>query len=136
MYANERCLDSDARSDATCAAENAAVIEQYQDLLRTSSPEMIERAHTVAFGELTVEQRGILFYQLTKNAVRPRDVPADAHADTLARTAVHGERSHPGMLVRALGGSRNAMVFAAVDRPILGAVACHVVRSLGASSMS
>lgn len=136
MHASERCLDSDAHREPSCAAEDEAVIEQYRDILRTGSPEIIERAHAVAFGELTVEQRGILFYQLTKNAVRPRDVPADAHAETLARAALHAERSHPGMLVHALGGNRSTMVFAAVDRPILGAVACHVVRSLGASSMS
>jgi hypothetical protein len=37
------------------------------------------------------------------------------------------------VLVHALGGSRNTTVFAAVERPLLGAVACHVVRSLGAS---
>lgn len=136
MHAYERCLDSDAGRDPSCAAEDEVVIEQYRDLLRTGSPEIIERVHTVAFSELTVEQRNILFYQLTKNAVRPTDVPADAHADTLARTAALAERTHPGILVQALGGTRSTMAFAAVDRPILGAVACHVVRSLGASSMS
>lgn len=132
MHVIERCLDSDAHSDPSCVAEDESVIEQYRDLLRTGSPDMIERAHTAAFAELTHEQREILFYQLTKNAMLPSDVPPDARADTLAKAAARGERTHPGMLVQALGGSRNTMVFAAIERPLIGAVACHVVRSLSA----
>ncbi len=132
MHVIERCLGSDGRFHPSCAAEDEGVIEQYRELLRTGSPEIIEQAHTAAFGELTLEQREMLFYQLTKNAEKPGDVPPDAHADTLAKTAARAERIHPGVLVHALGGSRNTMVFAAVERPLLGAVACHVVRSLSA----
>jgi hypothetical protein len=132
MHAIERCLDSEFSSDPSCRAENETVIEQYRDLLRTGSPETIEQTHTAAFEQLSLEQRGILFYQLTKNATRPSEVPPDAHADTLARTAARCERTRPGTLLQALGGGRSTVVFAAVERPLLGAVACHVVRSLSA----
>lgn len=129
MHVIERHRGSD---DSPCVAEDEIAIDHYRDLLRTGSPETIEQAHTAAFGQLSVEQRAILFYQLTKNAKRPSEVPPNAHADTLARTAARAERTHPGTLLHALGGSRSAMVFAAVERPLLGAVACHVVRSLSA----
>lgn len=129
MHVIERCVSSE---DSPCSAEDEIVIDQYRDLLRTGSPDTIEQAHTAAFGQLTLEQREILFYQLTKNAKRPSEVPPDAHADTLARTAARAERTHPGMLLLALGGSGSTMFFAAVERPLLGAVACHVVRSLAA----
>lgn len=132
MHAIERSLDSEFSSDPSSHSEDESVIEQYRDLLRTGSPETIEQAHTAAFEQLSLEQRGILFYQLTKNATRPSEVPPDAHADTLARTAARCERTHPGTLLHALGGGRNTVVFAAVERPLLGAVAWHVVRSLSA----
>ena len=82
-------------------------VERYDYLLRTASPQTIDRVHEEAFAKLTPAQLDILFGRLTE-AAPEGGRPTDATPATLAKAATLTEAKQPGALARAFGGQDGA----------------------------
>ncbi len=99
------------KQQATVVAQNRSqdeiAVERYRYLLRNASPDTIEAVHEEAFSKLTVEQRKILFAQLSADS-RAGDAPQDETPRELAVAATRNEIRDPGSVERSL---------AAVDQP-------------------
>lgn len=90
-------------------AELALAVDSYRYLLRTAPPLAIERAHTEAMLQLTLEQRGRLLRLICRQL--PDDQqrgPTDLEPRALARLATRSELCRPGLLERALGAGPSA----------------------------
>jgi hypothetical protein len=108
------------RSAAPERSENEIAVERYRYLLRTAPPE-------------TIEQRDLLFRQLTENAMEG-ERPANSEPATLAKSATRAELRQPGTLDRAFGGDqaggRQGPGFGSMlGASLLGTVAGYVVGS-------
>jgi hypothetical protein len=87
--------------------DDEIAVERYEYLLRTATPQTIEKVHEEAFAKLTPAQLDILFGRLTEAA--PEDGrPTDASPATLAKVATLTEAKQPGALARAFGGQDGA----------------------------
>ncbi len=81
---------------------DARVVGRYERMLRTASPEVIERVHVEAFEKLTPEQLDLLFERFTADAPTADDRPTDARPRSLARSATVAEARRPGAIKRTL----------------------------------
>lgn len=99
-------------------ARSAYAADCYRYLLRTAPPGAIERAHTEALKQLSVEQRQQFLRQ-----VRPQlqdAAPPSEEPRTLARLATCAELRHPGALEQALSAEATLCTG---ERPLFYAVA-------------
>ena len=76
-------------------------VEKYQYLLRTASPDQIEKAHEEAFAAMSESERAEVLQALAQAGA----APADASASSLARSATRMEIMQPGSLTSALSGT-------------------------------
>ncbi len=127
---------------STAPAPNASLsdderaVERYRYLLRTASPDTVERVHAEAFAKMTDSQRQAVFDELKANAPYG-DAPVDSSPQNLALSATRSELRQPGTLERSFGtGSRDGMGFGAtVASSLLGTVAGYVVGSALVSAL-
>lgn len=80
-------------------------VARYQYLLRTASPDQIEQAHEKAFAAMSQAERQQVLQALSQTG----EVPTDASAATLARSATRLEVSQPGTLQNVLGSAQSAV---------------------------
>lgn len=74
-------------------------VSRYQYLLRTADPSQIEQAHEQAFAAMTPAERSEVLCALSTTD----EVPPDASATSLARSATRLEVQQPGAVQRVLG---------------------------------
>ena len=84
--------------------KNDDAIAQYEELVRNAPPEDLQRINEEAFGNLTPEQRDLLFDALVARAVDDDERPADATPAELARAASRAEARQPGLLGGIVSG--------------------------------
>lgn len=113
-------------SDTLSSASTSDAVARYQYLLRTASPDSIERAHEEAFSAMTPTQRQEVLTALSRTG----EVPADASASALARSATRLEVSGPGALPHLLG--RNS----GLGGTILASLAAGAVGSMAWGSLT
>ena len=96
-------------------------VSRYQYLLRTANPTDIERAHEQAFAAMTPSERTEVLQALSKTS----EVPSDASAPSLARSATRLEVQRPGTLQQILGGqsSLGTTVLASLAAGFIGSAA-------------
>lgn len=83
-------------------AENQRAIARYQYLLRTASPEDLERVHTEAFAKLSPEQRHQVLTSMSASLPAGEKVASAEPAD-LARAATRAEMQQPGYMNSTFG---------------------------------
>ncbi|MCA0290760.1 MAG: hypothetical protein LCH82_03735 [Actinobacteria bacterium] len=79
-------------------------VERYQYLLRTATPDNIEKAHEQAFASMTPAERAEVLEALSRTA----EAPADDSPAALARSATRLEVAQPGALQQALDGVQSS----------------------------
>ena len=87
--------------------DDEIAVERYEYLLRTATPQTIEKVHEEAFAKLTPAQLDIMFGRLAEVAPE-NERPTDATPATLAKAATLTEAKQPGALARAFGGQDGA----------------------------
>lgn len=102
--------------------DDARSIERYRFFLRTAPLEIIEQVHADAFGELTDDQRAMIYEELSQGA-GTGERPLSSEPATLARAASRAESRRPGSILSVLS-----------DPALVGTVAVHVVGSALASA--
>lgn len=75
-------------------------IENYEQLLRTASPDELVKVHTQAFEKLTPDQRDLVYEKFLERAAADDERPGDAEPRSLAETATLIEQRSPGTLRR------------------------------------
>lgn len=101
-------------------------VSRYQYLLRTANPSQIEQAHEQAFAAMTPTERAEVLRALSTTA----EVPTDASASSLARSATRLEVQQPGALQRVLGNQ------ASLGTTLLASLAAGFVGSAAWSSVT
>jgi hypothetical protein len=89
------------RAASAARTDDEIAVERYRYLLRTAPPETIEKVHEEAFSQLSVEQRKMLFAQLSADAPRG-DAPKADDAHSLAVSATRSEMRRPGTMEKSL----------------------------------
>ena len=82
-------------------------LQRYRYMLRTATPETIERAHEEAFAKLTPSQRAQALRELAALTPEGERVALTGSRDdpkTLARLATRAEMRQPGAMERTFGG--------------------------------
>ena len=102
----------------TNPASSGDAVARYQYLLRTASPDQIEQAHEQAFTQMTAAERQQVLQALSTTA----EVPFDASATSLARSATRLEVAQPGTLQNVLGHAQGA-IGSSTGRNLLTSVA-------------
>ena len=114
------------REASAARSQDEIAVERYRYLLRTAPPETIEKVHQEAFSNLTVEQRKMLFAQLSADAPRG-EAPQGDDAHSLAVSATRSEMRQPGTMekslanVNAANGQAGAPAGGSAGSPAVGA---------------
>jgi hypothetical protein len=74
-------------------------VTRYQYLLSTADPSRIEQAHEQAIAQMSAHEREQVLQALSRTS----EVPADASASNLARSATRLEMQRPGALQKLFG---------------------------------
>lgn len=101
-------------------------VETYQYLLRTASPDQIEKAHEEAFAAMSESERAEVLQALAQAGA----APADASASSLARSATRMEIMQPGSLTSALSGTGVGTGGALLGGLAIGVLGSAVVNAL------
>ncbi len=101
-------------------------VEKYQYLLRTASPDQIEKAHEEAFAAMSESERAEVLQALAQAGA----APADASASSLARSATRMEIMQPGSLTSALSGTGVGTGGALLGGLAIGVLGSAVVNAL------
>lgn len=125
-----RQTTAQVRRASAARSDDEIAVERYRYLLRTATPDAIEKVHEEAFAKLTPEQRRMLFTQLTADAPAG-EAPTSDDPQALAVSATRSEMRQPGTMERALSGTGNGApgfgsMFAS---SLLGSVAGYVIAS-------
>lgn len=101
-------------------------VERYQYLLRTASPDQIEKVHEQAFAQLSAEDRQKVLEALAATS----EAPKDDSPSTLARSATRLEMQQPGALDKVLGtvtGSAGGSLLGSVAAGFAGSALYNVL---------
>lgn len=123
----KRMFGRESRAERHEPTQRSAV-DEYRYLLRTASPEAIEKAHAEAFASLTPEQRRWVLAELVAEAPE-NDRPTSDDPESLARAATRAEMRRPGTLERSFGGGAGPMAAGSLLAGIAGAFVATAVFS-------
>lgn len=112
-------------------AGGSDAVERYQYLLRTSSPDQIEKAHEQAFASMSEAERREVLQALAQT----NEPAADASASSLARAATRYEMQQPGGMQNLLGRMSNG-VTSSTGRTVATSLAAGFIGSAVWSGMT
>jgi hypothetical protein len=136
LFGRSTGSESRSRQDAPASPPAAPgeltdeqALERYRYLVRTASPNAIERAHEEAFAKLTPDQRRMALRDLSA-AVPENERTGGDDPRSLARMATRAETSRPGTVERAFGGGAGML-----GGTLLGSFAAAFAGTLIAQSL-
>lgn len=93
------------QSTATLSISDIETLGRYRHLLRTADPHELERAHALAFDELTATRRRVIRERLADELPAYDLERLGEEPHQLARVAVRCELRRPGTMERAVGSA-------------------------------
>jgi hypothetical protein len=132
-----RKADMEPEKVAAGTHADARAVADYERMLRTAPPDVLERAHAEAFEKLTPAQLDLLLERFTATASAIEERPADAKPKSLAKWAAGAERRQPGAIARALGLDQSgAGLTTLVGASILDAIIWYSIASVAWNTWS